>query len=133
MVRHFAWLVCLAPALLLAQNNISGNWLVTTDIYGHSLNQPLTLQADAGKLTGSFDGFKFEGTFSDNTIHFALEHGGIVRFDYTGAVSGDAISGTAILAGGNDPSDRKTTTFTARRLPPRPPGPAQRHEVIPTT
>src|SRR5437773_828397 len=101
MVRHFAWLLCLAPALLLAQNEISGDWLVATDVHGSSLNQILTLQIDAGKLTGSFDVHKFEGTFSGNTFHFSIEHGGVIRFEYTGTVSGDTISGSAILPGGN--------------------------------
>jgi amidase len=128
-------LLFLAPSLLLAQGNVGnvvGDWLVSTDLHGLQLPQRLELTIADGKLTGELGGDKLEGTVSGKAVHFiAKEEGSSNTAEYTGTLDGDTISGQAVLFDGDDKS-RTTATFTARRLPQRPPGPPQRHEFTPT-
>jgi amidase len=132
---------CGCAALLLASfcaaqsnNSPAGEWLVTTDLFGTSLQQILTLKADGDKLSGSMRGrghSEIEGTVSGNTIHFATRQEKDTTGEYEGTISGDGMSGTA-RAFDSKPEERLAVKWTARRLPPVPAGPPQRHDFVPT-
>jgi hypothetical protein len=86
---------------------------------------------DGGKLTGNLSGDKLEGKCSGSDIHFIAKDSDGSTSEYTGTLSGDTMSGNAVLTDGQDPTDQTAGQFTARRIPPPRPGPAQRHEFTP--
>jgi len=129
-------LLLLASSQLFAQTGIAGDWLVTTDLQGLQLPQRLGLTVEGSKLAGDLAGDKLEGTLSGNAVHFiarADNPGGAGdTAEYTGTLDGDTLSGQAVLTDAGDGSVTKST-FTAHRVPRRPPGPARRHEFVPST
>ncbi len=132
MLKYALFTLVVAPALLFAQNNLSGAWVATTDIYGNPLSQRLTLDVNGNALYGKLGGDKLEGTVNGAKIHFTTrdEDGG--SNEYTGTISGDSMSGTVMMIDG-DTKEQTNSTFTAKRVPERRPGPPQRHEFVPTT
>jgi len=115
-----------------ANPNVAGRWIVTADFYGSPLLFTLELKQDGEKLTGNFDGDKLEGTLKEASIYFLAkdEHGGTEEAKAT--VKNESLTGSIIFVSGDDPSRPETHTFTATRVPPRPTGPAQRHDFTPT-
>ncbi len=139
MLKLCGWILCVGAAILLAQqnvraqNDVTGDWLVTTDIYGNPLHQKLILKMDGTKLTGSLGGDKLEGTITGSSIHFIARDENGSTSEYTGTVSNDTLTGNALLIGGQDPTDRTSGVFAARRMPRQRSGPPQRHELTPAT
>lgn len=112
---------------------LTGRWMVSADFHGTPLYFKLELTQQGDKLTGNFGGDKLEGTVSGSKIHFLAkdEHGG--SEDATAMVQGATISGTVIFVDGDNPGHPETHEFMAKLVPPRPTGPAKRHEFVPTT
>jgi acetamidase/formamidase len=129
-------LLLLSPLPAAAQSSLAGDWLVLTDLHGLQLPQRLSLTAEGSKLAGDLDGDKLEGTLTGNAVHFIAKAdspgGAGDTAEYTGTLSGDTISGQAVLTDSGDGSVSRTT-FTAHRVPQRPPGPPRRHEFVPST
>ncbi|HTP69096.1 MAG TPA: acetamidase/formamidase family protein [Dongiaceae bacterium] len=120
------------PAQTVAQS-AAGRWTASVDFYGSPLFFTLTLKQDGGNLTGDFDGDKLEGSRSGDAIRFLAkdEHGGSEEGKAT--LQGDTLTGSVVFINGDDPSRPETHTFTAKRVPPRPVAPPQRHDFVPTT
>ncbi len=132
MIRRLAWLLCFLPIFAAAQN-LSGDWLITNDIYGNPLGRKLVLKTEGSQLTGTLAGEKLEGTLNGTAIQFTTKNGKGTTGEFKGTVTADAISGTSLLLDPEDPTDRTDSSFTAHRMPaPRTGGP-QRHEFVPTT
>jgi len=112
---------------------LTGRWMVTADFKGTPLYFKLQLAQAGEKLTGDFDGDKLEGTVTGTSIQFVAkdEHGGSEKVSAT--LRGTAISGTCIFINGDNPERAESHEFTATVVPPRPTGPAKRHEFVPTT
>ena len=132
-IKCVVWLLCLIPVLTFAQQDLSGKWLVTTDIYVYPLAQKLTLKSESAKLTGKLDGDDLEGTVSGNTVHFLAKDKDGNTSEYTGTLSGDSFSGNAVMNQVGDHPERTTGAFTARRIPDKAPRPPLKHEFVPTT
>lgn len=137
MLKRLGWLLILAfPSLAFAQGNagsVAGDWLVTTDVYGNALHQRLALTLEGGKLAGELDGDKLEGTVSGKAVHFVVKGDNPGdSSDYTGTQDGDTITGKAVFTDEGEVSP-SSSSFTAHRLPQRPPGPPRLHEFKPTT
>ena len=131
--RMFFLTFCIYSA---AQSNssISGDWLITMDVFGTPALQVLTLKIEGDKLTGIVHGrghAGVEGTVSGNVVHFITKQGQDTSGDYEGTLSGDTMSGTAKVFS-SKPERRLPGTWSARRLPPLPGGPPERHEFVPT-
>ena len=47
MLKPLCFFLVVAPALMMAQTNVAGTWLATTDIFGNPLHQRLTLRRTA--------------------------------------------------------------------------------------
>jgi amidase len=122
----------LVPSRLPAQGKPGGTWLLTTDIFGYPLHQRFTWEPKGESLTGKVDSDKVEGTLKGGAIQFVSKQDGGGRNEYTGTLSGDAMSGTVVLIDG-DTGERVNSTFVAMRVPERRAGPPQRHEFVPTT
>ncbi len=113
-----------------AQPPLSGDWLLTEDVFGNPLHRRLTLKVDGTTLSGSVGRESLEGSLKGNAVRFVLKDEGSTD-EYSGTVGGDGLSGTVVhTQAGEKPS---TATWAATRLPARRNGPPQRHEFIPTT
>ena len=125
--------VVLAPGVV-AQNpvSISGEWLVTQNLYGNPLYQRLRLTLQNGKLTGVFDGDKLEGTVNGNAIHFVSRDEDNDTSEFTGVLNGATITGKVVGTDGSDPNEKTENEMMATRAPERPAGPPKRHEFTPT-
>ncbi|HYK39917.1 MAG TPA: acetamidase/formamidase family protein [Candidatus Eremiobacteraceae bacterium] len=112
---------------------LTGRWFVSSDFHGTTLYFQLELIQQDDKLTGKFDGDKLEGTVSGNTVHFVSkdEQGGSA--DATATLKGNVMTGKAVSIDPDNPGHPETYEFTATLIPPRPSGPAKRHEFVPTT
>lgn len=131
-MRKLLMLVLLAATPLLAQSKIDGDWLLTTDVFGNPLHQKLVLKNEGDKLTGQLGGTKLEGTIAGTQLQFTLkdEQGGTAKF--TGTLSGDTISGSAMMDDFITAGEHITRAFTATRVPQNRPGAPQRHDFTPT-
>jgi amidase len=130
MYKHVALIVCLAPALLLAQNTVAGDWLLTEDVYGNPLHQRLTLTVQGTTLSGTLGRRSIDGTFGGNTIRFRLKNED-ESDEFEGTVSADGLAGTLVRTEKGEEHPFKTS-WSARRVPAKRAGPPQRHEFVPT-
>lgn len=121
-------------ARLAAQNptTLNGEWLVTQTVYGNPLYQRMTLATQDGKLTGTFDRDKLEGTLNGNAIHFIARDEDNDTSEFTGVLNGSTISGKVVGTDGSDPREKTENEMTAIRAPERPAASAKRHEFTPT-
>ena len=131
MFKHVALIVCLAPTLLLAQDTVAGDWLLTEDVYGNPLHQRLTLKVDGASLSGTLGRRPIDGTVSGTAIRFAIKNGDATD-EFTATMSADGMAGSLVRTEKDDPNPFKTS-WSARRVPARRAGPPQRHEFVPTT
>lgn len=113
-------------------NDISGDWLITRDIYGNPAYQRMTLKLEKGKLTGVFAGDKLEGTLNGTSVHFVARDEQNDTSEFTGTFSGTNITGKVVETDASDPRDKSENQMTAVRAPERPSGPPKRHEFTPT-
>lgn len=137
----FTLAACLLSLFCLNQNSsaqdskgpLTGRWLVTSYFKGTTLYFRLNLEQQGAKLTGDFDGDKLEGTVTGNAVRLLAkdEHSG--SEDVKGTLSGNSMSGTVIFSDADNPDHPDTYEFTATLVPPRPSGPAKRHEFVPAT
>ena len=132
---RLAVMVCMAFVNLgLAQSTdpISGEWLITRELFGNTIYHKVTLKLDKGKVTGAFaSGKKIEGTLQGNALHFIARDGNST-VECTGTVSGGTISGKFIETLASNPKDVNESPITATRVPAPRSGPPQRHEFTPT-
>ena len=118
-----------------AQNpgSVSGEWLVTRDLYGNPLYQRMTLKLENGKLSGVFAGDKLEGTLSGNALHFVARDEENNTSEFTGVLNGATITGKVVETDASDPKDKAEDEMTAVRPPEQLARPPKRHEFTPTT
>jgi len=121
------------------QNPVSGRWVVNADFYGTPIYFQLQLTQQGDKLTGEFGGDKLEGTVNGDAIHFLAkdEQGGTEEGKATLARTKDdpsgMMSGTIVFVDADDAAHPQTRSFTAKLVPAKRAGPAQRHEFVPVT
>jgi len=130
----FLALVVNAQTSAVPQNSagISGEWLVTRDVFGNPAYQRMTLKAEGDKVTGVFAGDKLEGTLSCGALHFIARDEENNTSEFTGTFTGTTISGKVVETDASDPKDRSENTMTAVHAPaPRSAAP-KRHEFTPT-
>jgi amidase len=128
------------PATLAAQqpNPVSGRWVVNADFFGTPIYFQLQLTQQGDKLTGDFGGDKLEGAISGDAIHFLAkdDQGGTEEAKATIIRAkddpGGTMSGTIVFIDADDAAHPQTRAFTARLVPAKRAGAAQRHEFVPT-
>jgi amidase len=131
MSKRVVLILCLAPALLLAQSPVAGDWVLTEDLFGNPLYQRLTLKVEGSTLSGAIGRRSIDGTVNGNAIRFTLKNEDVTD-EFQGTISADGISGTLVRTEKDDPNPFKTS-WSARRAPAKRMGPPQRHEFVPTT
>ncbi len=135
MTRSKLFALSLFAATLTAAAQIptvTGKWLVTVDLFGYHLYQPLTLDQRGANLSGDLAGDKLEGSVTGGELRFVShdEDGGsetvhaILR---NGTLQGESVSvdGSNIMHPGH-------YTFTAVRIPPLEHPAPQRRDFEPT-
>src|SRR6185295_3382654 len=130
-----AILVCIGLAKLgpaQSTDPISGEWLITREVFGNTQFHKVTLKLENGKVTGAFaSGKKLEGRLQGNALHF-IARDGFSTIECTGTVSGGKISGKFLETFTSDPKEVLDNPITATRMPAPRSGPPQRHEFRPT-
>lgn len=120
------------------QNELSGHWSVSIDIYGSPIYFKMDLTQQGNKLTGEFGGDKLEGSISGDNVHFLAkdEKGGTSEVEATFAHSQNqpaSLTGSVIFTDPDDKAHPHKHAITGRMTPQRRAGPPQRHELTPTT
>jgi amidase len=125
--------LALSPGAM-SQNSgaISGDWLITRDVYGNPLYQRMTLTDQNGKLTGLFAGDKLQGTLDGKALHFIARDEDNDTSEFTGVFDGTTITGKVVETDGSDPKEKSENEMSAVRAPQRPSSPPARHEFTPT-
>jgi amidase len=124
-------IIALAPAPVLAQSTIAGDWVFSQDVFGNLRHRKLTLAATGDAVSGTLGGQKIDGTISGGSLRFTWRSDEVTD-EFTGTVAGDTITGVTVRTYRNNFAPERFPT-TARRMPARRTGPPQRHEFVPTT
>lgn len=110
----------------------SGDWVLTTVVFGENLGERLRLKAEKDQLSGILfrdEGVALKGTVKGFELRFSFKESGGDQSEYTGHINGEALIGeyTTIDSHG----EKTTGTWSARRIPVRPAGGPRRLEFVP--
>jgi acetamidase/formamidase len=118
----------------LAQESVAGEWLLTNTVQGIPFSSKLVLKAEGGKLEGELGRTALQGTVAGDAVHFTMKPRLGNSTEFTGKIVNGTLSGTTTTITPEGKTEPSTAgTFTARRIPQRPPGPPRRHEFVPKT
>ncbi|MFZ6770984.1 acetamidase/formamidase family protein [Undibacterium sp. Di26W] len=130
MLRVAMLLIALIPGFVLAAGE--EQWLLQLDRWGNRSYQAMTLKAAGNAISGQLDGDSLTGTRSAGSISFSVTDKDKASYTYSGTAAQDAMQGVADFPDTNNPQARASHTFSARRLPERPAGPARVYDFQPT-
>ncbi|MGD0445841.1 MAG: hypothetical protein ABSA39_18055 [Edaphobacter sp.] len=134
MIRTATTVCLLALAVLpaTAQNQpFTGNWIVSTDLFGTPIYARFTLDQQGDKLTGNFNGDKLEGTVTGNQIHFVSKDDEGGSDTVQGTLQNGTLTGDYTEIDGSNPTKPEHHTFTAVLAAPLQHS-TQRHDFTPT-
>jgi amidase len=119
--------VALSLAAAAAVADVSGEWELAGKSLGDISYARVTLKMeDGGKLTGTLNEIKLEGTIKGDELTFSGTRPNGSHFgDFTGRSVGDKLEGTAVWSG------NRKVTWSAKR-PATPPAQPQTHDFEPT-
>ena len=126
-------LLALTPLVAAAQTpSLTGNWLVSADYFGTPLYFRLNLQQTGDKLTGTYRGYKLEGTRTGDTFHLSAKDEQGNTDDLTGTIADGTLHITDVETDADDKAHPDTLKVTATLPPPLAHPTPQRHEFTPT-
>jgi amidase len=126
-------LLALTPLVASAQTpSLTGNWLVSADYFGTPLYFRLNLQQTGDKLTGTYRGYKLEGTRTGDTFHLSGKDEQGNPDDLTGTIANGTLNITDTETDADDKAHPDTLKVTATLPPPLAHPTPQRHEFTPT-
>ncbi len=114
------------------QSNPSGEWVLTTVVYGENLSERLKLTLEKDQVSGTLfrdEGATLKGTLKGQELQFSFKESGGDQNEYKGRFNGETLAGEYTTIGTD--GDRTTGTWSARRIPARPPGGPRRVEFVP--
>ncbi|HEX4164708.1 MAG TPA: acetamidase/formamidase family protein, partial [Bryobacteraceae bacterium] len=117
---------CYSKAALLRE------WLLTTDIYGNSLHQRLTILAKGEDLGGTLDGNPVAGKISGTHLHFIATDKRNNTTEVDAQLGGDKVTGEMSVTLSNAPEEHVRHSFSGYALKERPAGPPRNVEFKPT-
>ena len=132
MLKPLCLFLVAAPALMMAQTDVAGTWLATTDIFGNPPTSGSPLRRTAAPCPANSATTNWKGTLNGAGIHFMTKNDSGGSSEYNGTVTSDSMTGTVVTIDG-DTKEHTNATFTAKRVAERNPGPPARHEFVPTT
>jgi acetamidase/formamidase len=95
---------------------------LTTDIYGNSLHQRLTVLAKGQDISGTLDGAPVIGKLSGNHLHFVATNKRNNTTDVDAQLVGDKVTGEMSVTFSNAPEEHVKHTFSGYALKERPGG-----------
>ena len=137
-IAVFTLCACTVSSLGLGQQagpekDLTGNWLLSADLFGTTVYLRMELKQDGGKLSGKYSGDKLTtGTVSGGAIHLLATSDDGSSSDVNATFKDGALIGKAIETDPNDKDHPQKYTFTATRVITAPRGTPQRHEFTPT-
>jgi acetamidase/formamidase len=139
LIRAFAvFLYCaVSCGLALSQESstsgLSGNWMVTADLFGTTIYEQMELAQSNKNVTGKYAGDKItSGEVEGGSLHLmATSDDGSIS-DVNAKLDGETLTGTAVQTDPKDKDHPFKYAFSATRIPPLQPRAAQRHEFTPT-
>jgi amidase len=135
MTRTKLTLCLLASATLSAfaqTPSVAGHWLVSTDYFGTPLYYRLNLEQTGDKLTGTYRGYKFEGTINGDSFHlFAKDEQGNSD-ELTGTVANGTLQATDTETDVDNKAHPVILKIKATPIAPLAHPTPQRHEFTPT-
>ena len=129
---------CVALGLALGQQvgpetDVSGNWILSADLFGTTTYLRMELKQDGDKLSGTYTGDKLtKGTVSGGTIRLLATSDDGTTSDVNATIKDGVVAGSAIETDPKDLDHPMKYTFTARRAMPLQHGVPKRHEFTPT-
>jgi len=119
-------------SLSFAQAAPPSEWLLTTDIYGNSLHQRLTLYANREELSGTLDGDAIRGKISGNHLHFVATDKRNNTTEGEAQLERSKMYGELTVTLSNAPNDHVKHTFSGHSLEAKPATVPSNIEFIPT-
>jgi amidase len=129
---HKLWTMLFFCAAGAAQAASEETWIVKLDRWGNNTYQSLTLRDDGANLEGELDGDKVSARRHGANLEFSTLDQRGARYLYRAKLDGTLMRGSADFPDTNDPKARAQHSFSARKLPQRPPGPPRRIEFVPS-
>ncbi len=126
-------LLALAPLSAVAQtSSVAGHWVVSTDYLGTPAYFRLNLEQDGEKLTGTYRGYKMEGTVHDGAFRLSAkdEHGNTEEL--VGSVSDGKLQATDTETDVDNKAHPVILKVTAMLAPALEHPAPRRHEFTPT-
>jgi amidase len=114
-----------------SQPALPREWLLTTDIYGNSLHQRLTIFAKGEDVSGTLDGDALIGKVSGNHLHFVATDKRNDTTEIDAELDGDKITGEMSVTFSNAPEHVKHR-FSGYALKERTASPPRMVEFKPT-
>jgi len=113
--------------------DLSGNWLITADLFGTTIYERMELAQSGKSVTGKFTGDKItSGEAIGATLHLIATSDDGSTSDVNARLEGATVTGTAVETDPKDKDHPRRYTFTAARIVPVQHGAPQRHEFTPT-
>src|SRR5271168_2880207 len=137
-ISVFMLCACAASSFALGQQSrpetdVSGNWMMSADLFGNTMYLRMELKQDGDKLSGTYTGDKLTmGTVKDGAIHLLATSDDGTTSNVNATVKDGVITGTAVETDPKDKDHPTNYTFTATRVMTVQHGVPQRHEFTPT-
>ena len=137
-ISVFMLCACAASSFALGQQagpetDVSGNWMMSADLFGNTLYLRMELKQDGDKLSGTYTGDKLTmGTVKDGAIHLLATSDDGTTSDVNATVKDGVITGSTVETDPKDKDHPTKYTFTATRVMTVQHGAPQRHEFTPT-
>src|SRR5271170_1174854 len=134
----FMLFACAASGLALGQQtrsetDVSGNWMMSADLFGTTTYLRMELKQAGDKLSGTYSGDKLTtGTVNGGAIDLLATSDDGTTSNVNATVKDGVITGSAVETDPKNKDHPTKYTFTATRVMTVQHGAPQRHEFTPT-
>jgi amidase len=109
--------------------NLTGDWILTTVVFGHERSERLHLKSEKGKLSGSVyrrgKDVALTGKAEGDNVEFVVPTGDGGKATYTGRIAEGVLSGKVVETGGEEPwGESPAPQWRAKRAMPESERPA---------
>src|SRR6266567_927953 len=130
------FLISAVPGLLVGQTetvDVSGNWLMSADLFGTTVYLRMELKQTGASVTGQYTGDKItSGEVRASILHLSATSDDGTTSDVEASLSGSTLAGTAVETDPKDKDHPTKYTFKATRVMPAEHRTPQRHEFMPS-
>jgi amidase len=115
------------------EKDLSGNWILSADLFGTTVYLRMELKQDGEKLSGNYTGDKVTmGTVSGPAIHLLATSDDGITSEVNATLKEGVITGNTLETDPSGKGHPSKYTFTATRVVTPAHGTPQRHEFTPT-